>query len=50
MIENDLDSRAAVPTDKSQFQEVYIHGEIYKARPDVMAVLHAHTPSWCRSA
>jgi HCOMODA/2-hydroxy-3-carboxy-muconic semialdehyde decarboxylase len=43
MIENDLDSRAAVPTDKSQFQEVYIHGEIYKARPDVMAVLHAHT-------
>ena len=44
MIENDLDSRAAVPTDKSQFQEVFIHGEIYKARPDVMAVLHAHTP------
>ena len=43
MIENDLDSKAAVPTDKSQFQEVYIHGEIYKARPDVMAVLHAHT-------
>ena len=44
MIENDLDSRAAVATDKSQFQEVFIHGEIYKARPDVMAVLHAHTP------
>ncbi len=44
MIENDLDSRPAVPTDKSQFQEVFIHGEIYKARPDVMAVLHAHTP------
>ena len=44
MIENDLDSRPAVPTDKSEFQEVFIHGEIYKARPDVMAVLHAHTP------
>ena len=43
IIENDLDSKAAVPTDKNQFQEVYIHGEIYKARPDVMAVLHAHT-------
>jgi HCOMODA/2-hydroxy-3-carboxy-muconic semialdehyde decarboxylase len=43
MIENDLDSKAAVPSGKSQFQEVYIHGEIYKARPDVMAVLHAHT-------
>lgn len=44
MIENDLDSKAAVPTGKSQFQEVFIHGEIYKARPDVMAILHAHTP------
>jgi len=44
MIENDLDSRPAVPTDKGEFQEVFIHGEIYKARPDVMAVLHAHTP------
>jgi HCOMODA/2-hydroxy-3-carboxy-muconic semialdehyde decarboxylase len=44
MIENDLNSKAAVPTDKSQFQEVFIHGEIYTARPDVMAVLHAHTP------
>ena len=43
MIENDLDSRPAVPTDKGEFQEVFIHGEIYKARPDVMAVLHAHT-------
>src|SRR5262249_4909328 len=24
-------------------QERFIHGEIYKTRPDVMAVLHAHT-------
>ena len=44
MIENDLDSKPAVPTDKSQYQERFIHGEIYKARPDVMAILHAHTP------
>lgn len=44
MIENDLDSKAAVATGKSQFQEVFIHGEIYKARPDVMAILHSHTP------
>src|SRR5438094_10602319 len=43
MIENDLDSRPAVATDKSEFQEIFIHGELYKARPDVMAVLHAHT-------
>ena len=44
MIENDLDSKAAVPTDKAQFSEIFIHGEIYKARPDVMAIVHAHTP------
>jgi HCOMODA/2-hydroxy-3-carboxy-muconic semialdehyde decarboxylase len=25
-------------------EERFIHGEIYKARPDIMAVLHAHTP------
>ena len=25
-------------------QERFIHGEIYKARPDVMAVVHSHTP------
>src|SRR5207244_13165104 len=31
-------------TRSDEYQEVYIHGEIYKARPDVMAVLHAHTP------
>lgn len=44
MIENDLDSQPAVPTDKAQFSEIFIHGEIYKARPDVMAIVHAHTP------
>jgi HCOMODA/2-hydroxy-3-carboxy-muconic semialdehyde decarboxylase len=27
-----------------QYSERYIHGEIYKARPDIMAILHAHTP------
>src|SRR5262249_59215119 len=43
MIENDLDSKPVVGTDKAQYQERFIHGEIYKARPDVMAVLHAHT-------
>jgi ribulose-5-phosphate 4-epimerase/fuculose-1-phosphate aldolase len=25
--------------------ERYIHGEIYKARPDVLAVIHSHSPS-----
>jgi ribulose-5-phosphate 4-epimerase/fuculose-1-phosphate aldolase len=29
---------------KDQYREAYMHGEIYRARPDVMAVVHAHTP------
>jgi HCOMODA/2-hydroxy-3-carboxy-muconic semialdehyde decarboxylase len=44
IIENDLDSQAVGGPRNDQFQEIYIHGEIYKARPDVMAVVHAHTP------
>jgi HCOMODA/2-hydroxy-3-carboxy-muconic semialdehyde decarboxylase len=27
-----------------QYSERYIHGEIYKTRPDITAILHAHTP------
>lgn len=46
IIENDLD---AVPVKEDQralpqYSERYIHSEIYKARPDIMAILHAHTP------
>ncbi|HYR91588.1 MAG TPA: class II aldolase/adducin family protein [Terriglobia bacterium] len=44
IIENDLDSQPATGPRSDEYQEVYMHGEIYKARPDVMAVLHAHTP------
>ena len=43
ILENDLDSKSIVPTDKAQFSEVFIHGEIYRARPDVMAIVHSHT-------
>ena len=48
IIEFDLDSR---PVDthglpmSALFTERYIHGEIYKARPDVVAVVHTHAPS-----
>jgi len=48
IVEFDLDSR---PVDthglpmSALFTERYIHGEIYKARPDVMAVVHTHAPS-----
>jgi ribulose-5-phosphate 4-epimerase/fuculose-1-phosphate aldolase len=48
IIEFDLDSH---PVDthglplSALFTERYIHGEIYKLRPDVMAVVHTHAPS-----
>ncbi len=48
IIEFDLDSR---PVDthglpmSALFTERYIHGEIYKARPDVIAVVHTHAAS-----
>ena len=35
-----------LPGDKRKgFLERYIHGEIYRARPEVMAVVHSHSPS-----
>ena len=44
IIENDLDSNPVSGPRSDQFEEVHIHGQIYKARPDVMAVVHAHPP------
>jgi HCOMODA/2-hydroxy-3-carboxy-muconic semialdehyde decarboxylase len=44
VIENDLDSVAVGGARKDEYREAYMHGEIYRARPDVMAVVHAHTP------
>jgi len=44
LIENDLDSNAVGAPRDDEYLEVHIHGQIYKARPDVMAVIHAHTP------
>ena len=43
IIELDLDSRPVNPNART-YQEVAIHAEIYKARPDVMAVIHHHAP------
>jgi HCOMODA/2-hydroxy-3-carboxy-muconic semialdehyde decarboxylase len=45
-IENDLDSKPVHGPRTDQAREIYLHGEIYKARPDVMAVVHAHTPEF----
>jgi ribulose-5-phosphate 4-epimerase/fuculose-1-phosphate aldolase len=45
ILEYDLDSNAIGPKSPALFLERFIHGEIYKARPDVNAVVHCHTPS-----
>ena len=45
VLEYDLDSNALDAKGRSSFLERFIHGEIYKARPDVMAVVHSHSPS-----
>ncbi len=45
IIEYDLDSNPLNANGRSSFLERYIHGEIYKARPDVMSVVHSHSPS-----
>jgi hypothetical protein len=44
IIENDLDSRPIVGERSDQYNERFLHGELYKARPDVMAIVHSHTP------
>ena len=46
IIEYTLESAAVPPTDVPQYSERVIHGEIYKARPDVMAVCHHHAPAF----
>ena len=46
IIENDLDSKPVAGPRNDQAREIYLHGEIYKARPDVMATVHAHTPEF----
>ena len=45
IIEYDLDSRACNANGRGSFLERYIHGEIYRARPNVMSVVHSHSPS-----
>jgi ribulose-5-phosphate 4-epimerase/fuculose-1-phosphate aldolase len=41
----DLDSNAQTLYERRPYNERFIHGEIYKARPDVHSVVHCHTPS-----
>src|SRR5438876_2422986 len=45
IIEFDLDGNPVRAGETKLFFERVIHSEVYKARPDVMAVLHNHSPS-----
>ncbi len=44
IMEFDLDSSPVDQRGRGMFLERFIHGEIYKARPDVNAVIHSHSP------
>jgi ribulose-5-phosphate 4-epimerase/fuculose-1-phosphate aldolase len=45
ILEYDLDSNPIIPPKERPYSERVIHGEIFKARPDVNAVCHHHAPS-----
>jgi HCOMODA/2-hydroxy-3-carboxy-muconic semialdehyde decarboxylase len=45
IIEYDLNSNPSNANGRGSFLERFIHGEIFKARPDVMSVVHSHSPS-----
>jgi ribulose-5-phosphate 4-epimerase/fuculose-1-phosphate aldolase len=44
IMEFDLDGNAVDARGRSLFLERFIHSEIYNARPDVMSVVHTHSP------
>ena len=45
LIEWGADSEPVAGDRRKGFIERYIHGEIYRARPEVMAIVHSHSPS-----
>jgi ribulose-5-phosphate 4-epimerase/fuculose-1-phosphate aldolase len=45
IVEFDLDSNAVTDPGVALYLERYIHGEIFKRRPDINAVVHNHSPS-----
>src|SRR5215475_3679533 len=44
ILEFTLDSEKVTPGDILPYGECVIHGEIFKARPDVTAICHHHSP------
>ena len=45
IIEYDLDSTPVDANGRTSYLERFIHGELYKARPDVIAIVHSHSPA-----
>ena len=45
VMEFDLDSNPIDAQGREMYRERFIHGEIYKTRPEVNAVVHNHSPS-----
>jgi HCOMODA/2-hydroxy-3-carboxy-muconic semialdehyde decarboxylase len=46
ILELDLDSKPVAAGEKrASYRERFIHGEIYRTRPDVMSIVHCHAPS-----
>jgi HCOMODA/2-hydroxy-3-carboxy-muconic semialdehyde decarboxylase len=45
VMEYDLDSNPVDARGRATYLERFIHGEVYRVRPDVRAVVHDHSPS-----
>ena len=45
IVEFDFDGNPVNSKHDRFYLERYIHGEVFRARPDVMAVVHSHSPS-----
>jgi HCOMODA/2-hydroxy-3-carboxy-muconic semialdehyde decarboxylase len=44
VLEHDLDGNTTAPTTTKLYLERFIHAEIYRARPEVTAIVHCHAP------
>lgn len=45
IMEFGMDGEALSPRGRKPYLERYIHSEIYRARPEVLAVVHSHSPA-----
>jgi len=45
VMEYDLDSNPVDARGRATYLERFIHGEVYRVRPDVKAIVHDHSPS-----